>query len=97
MVTSMETWIMADHDSLRAFFGNKLNAKALLPTHNLETRDRKEVLAALVKATEPCGKDRQYKKGAKSFQLLATLNPQTLSQHLPHFRRFIEVLRHHLA
>jgi hypothetical protein len=97
MVTSMETWIIADHAALKAFFGPKLKEKYLPPLLNLESRERRDVFAALEKATEDCGKDRQYRKGVKSFQLLATLNPATLQQHLPHFQRFIDVLRHHLA
>lgn len=96
MVTSMETWIIADHAALKAFFGSKLKEKALPPLQNLESRNRKEVLASLEKATEDCGKDRAYRKGNKSFQVLATLNPTTLQQHLPHFKRFLEVMRHHL-
>jgi Domain of unknown function (DUF4276) len=97
MVTSMETWIMADQMAIRSFFGAKVKEKYLLPAQNLEARTRKDVFGALEKATEDCGKDRQYRKGSKSFQLLATVNPQTLRQHLPHFQRFIDVLQHHLA
>lgn len=97
MVTSMETWIIADKVALKSFFGPRLKENALLPLENLESRNRKDVLSALEKATEDCGKDRQYRKGTKSFQLLATLNPATLQQHLPHFNRFIEVLEHHLS
>ena len=97
MVTSMETWIIADHVALKAYFGHKLKEKHLLPLQNLESRKRKDVLEALEKATEDCGKDKQYRKGTKSFQVLATVNPSTLQQHLPHFQRFIDVLRHHLA
>ncbi len=97
MVTSIETWIIADHAALKAYFGPKLKEKHLLPLQNLESRKRKDVLDALEKATEDCGRDRQYRKGAKSFQVLATVNPHTLQQNLPHFKRFIDVLRHHLA
>jgi hypothetical protein len=97
MVTSMETWLLADTAALRKFFGPNLKEKLLPPLANLESRNRKDVLTALEKATEDCGKNRAYRKGTKSFQLLATVNPQALQQHLPHFQRFVEVLQHHLV
>lgn len=97
MVTSMETWIAADREALKKQFKSGFNEKKLPSLINLESRGRKEVFDALQAATKDCGKDRQYKKGETSFKLIATLNPATLQQHLPHFQRFIAVLRHHLS
>ncbi len=97
MVTSMETWIAADREALKKQFKSGFNEKRLPSLLNLESRSRKEVLAALEAATKDCGRDRQYAKGEISFKLIAMLNPATLQQHLPHFQRFIAVLRHHLS
>jgi hypothetical protein len=97
MVTSMETWIAADREALKKQFKSGFNEKKLPSLINLESRGRKEVFDALQASTKDCGKDRQYKKGEISFKLLATLNPATLQQHLPHFQRFIAVLQHHLS
>ncbi|MEY3444608.1 MAG: hypothetical protein RLZZ519_2889 [Bacteroidota bacterium] len=97
MVTSMETWIAADHEVLKKQFKSGFNEKKLPSLLNLESRSRKEVLAALEAATKDCGRDRQYAKGEISFKLIAMLNPATLQQHLPHFQRFIAVLKHHLS
>jgi hypothetical protein len=97
MVTSMETWIAADREALRKQFKSGFNEKKLPSLINLESRGRKEVFDALQASTKDCGKNRQYKKGEISFKLLATLNAATLQQHLPHFQRFIGVLRHHLS
>ncbi|MBK9092831.1 MAG: DUF4276 family protein [Anaerolineae bacterium] len=97
MVTCMETWVMADHTALRAFFGTCLNEESLLPLADLEQRPRNEVQAALAQATRPCGRDRQYQKGKRSFQVLASLSPTTLDRYLPYFRRLMETLNIYLA
>jgi hypothetical protein len=96
MVTCMETWIMADREALRTVFGVSLRTNALLPQNDLETRTRQDVHNALEQATRDCGRDKAYRKGSRSFQVLAQLNPETLSQYLPYFRRFITTLEHHL-
>ena len=96
MVACMETWIMADHTALRAFFGQELNEKALLSPNGLEQRLCHEVQDALAQATRTCERDRQYQKGKRSFQVLATLNPATLRQHLSYFQRLVETLDRYL-
>lgn len=95
MVTCMETWIMADHAALVAFFGASLRRNALLPVNGLEGRPRDAVQDALAQATRDCGRDRAYRKGRRSFRVLATLDPNTLKRHLPHFARLITTLHRH--
>ena len=97
MVTCMETWAMADRAALREFFGTDLIEGALLPLNDLEQRPRNQVQEALAQATRPCGRDRQYQKGKRSFRVLASLNPTTLHQHLPNFRRLVETLNTYLV
>ena len=97
MATCMETWVMADQAAVKRFFGSALQASALLPLLNLEARGRHEVQQALEHATRNCGRDRSYAKGKKSFAVLATLDPATLQQYLPHFRRLIATLNRHLS
>lgn len=92
MVTCMETWIMADRAALSNFFGAELQNNSLLSEYDLEQYDRHDVQDALAHATRNCGKNRPYKKGERSFDVLETLNPNTLKQRLPHFKRFIETL-----
>lgn len=96
MVTCMETWIMADREALHTVFGASLRMNALLPQNDLEARTRQDVHNALENATRDCGREKAYRKGSRSFQVLAQLNPETLSQYLPHFRRFITTLDHYL-
>ncbi len=97
MVTCMGTWIMADRTALRTTFGAALRMNALLPEMNLETRPRREVQQALETATKDCGRDKAYRKGRKSFQVLEQLDPITLRRHLPYFQRFVDALNRHLS
>jgi len=91
MVTCMETWIMADRIALREVFGAPLQDSALLSEVNLEQYERHQVQQALEHATRNCDR-KAYKKGKRSFQVLEAVNPITLKQRLPYFRRFIETL-----
>ena len=93
MVACMETWIMADREALRSCFGSSLQGGALLPQSNLEKRSRNEVQDALERATRGCGQRKKYSKGRRSFQVLERLNPDTLREYLPHFRRLLDTLR----
>lgn len=92
MTTCMETWISADLEALKNFFGQHLNVNKLLPISNLEERPRDQVQAALTSATSACGRDRAYKKGERSFRVLANINPNVLMQRLRYFKRFVEDL-----
>jgi hypothetical protein len=98
MATCMETWIMADHEALHKVFGSCLLVGNLIPvTANvLEERSRQELLEALKSATKDCGKNRGYDKGARSFQILAELDPRLLDKNLRYFHRFRETLDRHL-
>lgn len=96
MATCMETWMMADPEALREFFGTCLRESALLPARDLERRSRQELLEALKHATEDCGRNKRYDKDERSFQILGELNPETLQENLLYFGRFIEALKEHL-
>ena len=96
MVTCMETWIMADRAALRCVFGDCLRLSALLPESGLEQRRRDEVQEVLENATRGCSRRKAYRKGARSFEVLAKLDPDQLKQHLSYFRRLVEALDNHL-
>ena len=92
MVSCMETWILADRETLAAVFGTNLNQSAFPALDDLERRDHELVQQALEDATRPCGIDRMYRKGRRSYLVLAALNPDRLRTCLPHFRRFMATL-----
>ena len=91
MTTCMETWIAADHEALRKRFPRDFNGNRLPASNGLEHRHRNVVLTALRQATND-----RYSKGAISFELLGSLNPETLQQ-LPSFRRARRILNEKLS
>ena len=91
MTTCMETWIAADHETLKAHFGQKLQESALPPLFKLEERSRYDVQDRLEHATRIC--PGPYRKGKRSFEVLGKLKSSTLSQHLPSFARMIKILK----
>ena len=95
MVTCMETWIVADREALERHYGHKLQVSALPPTVQLEARGRKEVQESLAHATRHC--KNAYRKGARSFAVLAELNPYTLASLLPSFHRVKRILDQQLS
>lgn len=90
MTTCMETWIVADRATLREHYGAGLNENQLPATTNLENRHRHDVQEQLERAT--AGTSKPYRKGKRSFDLLAKLNPQALAPLLPSFRRAMTIL-----
>jgi hypothetical protein len=97
MTTCMETWIVADQKAITQHFDPR-NQKSVafkgLPTSNLETRLRHAVQDALVIATKNC--TASYAKGKRSFEVLAKLDPKTLSEKLPSFARVVRILNEKL-
>jgi hypothetical protein len=90
MTTCMETWFVADRAALAAHFGNELQASALPPLDNLESRDRHDVQEKLTHATRNCSN--AYAKGKRSFEVLGKLDPTVLEAHLPSFVRVRRIL-----
>lgn len=92
MVQCMESWIISDRKSLRAFFGQCLNESSLLPPDKLESRSKDDVQTSLEAATKTCGDTRAYTKGRKSFEVLGELDPTVMRSRLPSFDRLWKVL-----
>lgn len=90
MTTCMETWFVADHAALTAYFKQKLQMSALPPLNNLENRSRQDVQHSLHHATRNC--PNAYSKGAKSYEVLGKLSPAVLEEHLPSFLRIRRIL-----
>ena len=90
MVTTMETWLLADRQTLIAYFP-AMSASALPSDTDLESRRKPDVTAALRNATQSSSKGR-YHKGNHSFDLLGRIKPEALKSRLPHFRRFVDTL-----
>ena len=93
MTTCMETWIVADPDTLDSHYGAKLQKNSLPPLHNLENRHRHEVQDKLAHATRNCSN--AYAKGKRSFEILGILDP-TAFENLPSFARMVRILNERL-
>lgn len=93
MTTCMETPIVADHAALREHYGSALQESALPPLVDLEKRDRHDIQAKLLHATHTC--TNAYRKGDRSFEILAKLNPAALEK-LPSFARTRRILNEKL-
>lgn len=94
MTTCMESWIVADRETLKKHYGHKLQENALPSTNDLEGRPRGEVQDNLEHATRRCSN--AYKKGKRSFVVLGELNPQALEHSLPSFGRAKRILKKRL-
>jgi hypothetical protein len=91
MTTCMETGIVTDRRALQEHYGHGLQENALPPLTNLENRNRHEVHDKVVHASRNCSN--AYRKGKRSFELLAKLDPAVLKQHLPSFVRVDRILK----
>lgn len=91
MVQAMETWFLADRNTLRHFFGPSLNENRFRQWSNLEDVPRDTVLNTLEQATSNCQK--QYGKGRVSFQLLVEISPETVTAACPHADQLLQYLR----
>lgn len=90
MTTCMETWIVADRDKLKQYYGHMLQENALPPTTNLELRNRDYVHDKLAHATRDCSN--AYRKGKRSFIVLGEIRPTELERLLPSFARLKRIL-----
>ena len=91
MVQIMETWLLADRNSLKRYFGAKFGENALRQWPQLEDVSKTTVLNALECATANCSK--RYAKGKISFELLAQVDPARVKAACPYAKAFLKRLR----
>jgi hypothetical protein len=92
MVQVMESWFLADRDSLKSFFGQHFRAQAIPKWPQLEDVPKQSVYQALDQATAACGPKR-YAKGNMSFSLLAEISPAEVENASPSAKALFERLR----
>lgn len=91
MVQIMETWFLADRDSLKRYFGAEFRENELKQWPQLEGVLKETVLNALERATANCAK--RYAKGKISFELLAQVDPALVEAACPHAKALLDQLR----
>lgn len=92
MVQVMESWFLADKETLIKFFGQKFNRKVLPKQAEIEVISKKDIFNGLKFATSATQKGR-YGKGAHSFSILENIDPQKILEASP----WAERLRKELA
>jgi hypothetical protein len=91
MVQLMETWLVADRNTLREYFGASFRENALPRWPALEAVAKRDILDALDHATARCPKP--YTKGHVSFELLARTDPARVENACPHAKKLLDRLR----
>ena len=91
MVQAMETWLLADRDALRNYFGSSFRENRLPQQTNPENIPQSRLESSLREASVVCSK--QYAKGAISFEILARVNANTVAEKCEHAKSLLEYLR----
>ncbi|HOZ62659.1 MAG TPA: DUF4276 family protein [Smithellaceae bacterium] len=91
MVQVMETWLLADPDALRRYFGSKCKIEKIPAWMNLEVIDKQRIFDTLQQITADCGV-KVYAKGKVSFELLGTISPEKVKEKCPNAKRLLDFL-----
>ena len=91
MVQTMETWIAADPDTLREYYGQGFRKSALPSRKNLEEVSKQRIAEALNRATEKTRKGK-YDKIRHARHLLERMDARVVRQRCLHCRRLFEIL-----
>jgi Domain of unknown function (DUF4276) len=90
MVTTMESWFLADPDALKDFYGQGFNGnKFLKPGATCETIYKHTVNEILKVATEKTSKGK-YHKGSHSGYLIGKIDPHKVIQASPKAKSFFQ-------
>lgn len=92
MVEVMESWFLADKETLIKFFGQKFNTNALPKQTKIEEISKNDIFNGLKSATSATQKGK-YGKGLHSFSILENIDPQKILDASP----WAERLRKELA
>ena len=92
MVQFMESWFLADRNTLAEHFGARFRANALPQNPNTEDISKQDVENGLRDATRNCAK-RRYLKGRDDVPLLNQLDPTAVYDACPNFALLIDFLR----
>jgi hypothetical protein len=86
MVQCMESWFMADKESLVEFYGQGFNANALPARVEIELISKRDVSGGLESATRHTQKG-EYHKTHHGFAILAAIDPQKVEAVSPFAKR----------
>ena len=95
MVQVMESWFLADLDSLTEYYGQGFNKNPLPDNPNIEDIPKSAIMDGLASATRQCKRKRKgsYSKGGHSFDILASIDPSKVINASPHASNLIGTLK----
>ncbi len=94
MVHCMETWLLADRDTVAAYFGRGFRATALPhPSRQIEAIGKAELYRSLANATHGCRTKARYGKGEHSFELLSRIDPGRVMAASPWAQCFVTAVK----
>ena len=91
MVQCMESWFLADVDSLEKFFGDGFRRATLPKNPKIEKVTTDAIDSSLKSATRQC-KSGPYSKGSHSFRVLAVICPVKVANASPHAKRLMDTV-----
>ncbi len=91
MVQVMESWFLADTDTIETFYGQGFVRGALPRGPKVEDVPKQDILSGLGRATAGTGKG-GYHKGAHSFEILEKLDPAKVRNASAYADRFLGAL-----
>lgn len=90
MVQVMESWFIADRETLVSFFGQGFSTNPLPAAANpIEGIAKTQVYQSLANATKSCKTKAPYGKGEHSFMLLARIDPDKVTAASGWAKRFV--------
>ncbi|MFL5344988.1 MAG: DUF4276 family protein [Hyalangium sp.] len=92
MVQCMESWFLADPETLAGHYGQGFQESALPQNRNIEDIAKSAVLHALESATRQSKTKGKYSKGGHSFAILALIDPNKVRRASRHAERLAVTL-----
>ena len=95
MVQCMESWFLADVDTLSQYFGSQFKADKIKSAPQIEAVSKDSVFKQLGDATANVKMKGKYdgrSKGKHSFEIMGRLDPEKVRQACPHANRLLKLL-----
>ena len=94
MVQCMESWFLADRNTLKSFFGQGFNESRLPAEANaIENVTKDQIFSSLANATSACKTKTKYGKGEHSFKLLANIDSTKIISASPWAKRLVDEVK----
>ncbi len=91
MVQTMETWLVADVEALRAYYGRHFKSNVLPKRQDLEKLPKENVGSALARASRRTQKG-EYHKIDHASELLSRVDPEKVRRRCRHCKRLFDTL-----